>query len=198
VDFTLPLSPQTIIPTAPLYCDIGVPFVMGTTGGDRKLLEKMVMESKISAVIATNMSPEIVLFQQMLKFASESFPKALADHKLLIQESHQPTKKDISGTAIGLLDYFRALGMQIGEGDIIPERRPLVQEVVWGLRQQEINGHADHIYTILSPDGSVMLQFRHTVRGRQTYVDGALRAIRFLAKGIAGPGHVWSMADVLR
>ncbi|KAG2390571.1 4-hydroxy-tetrahydrodipicolinate reductase [Vigna angularis] len=40
---------------AELYCKAGVPFVMGTTGGDRDLLHKTVEDSKNHAVISPQM-----------------------------------------------------------------------------------------------------------------------------------------------
>ena len=38
-----------------LYCKTGVPFVMGTTSGDRDLLYKTVEEAKLYAVISPQM-----------------------------------------------------------------------------------------------------------------------------------------------
>lgn len=44
---------------AELYSKVGVPFVMGTTGGDRDLLHKTVEDSKIYAVISPQMGKQV-------------------------------------------------------------------------------------------------------------------------------------------
>lgn len=44
---------------AELYCKVGVPFVMGTTGGDRDLLHKTVEDSKVYAVISPQMGKQV-------------------------------------------------------------------------------------------------------------------------------------------
>lgn len=195
VDTTLPTAVNR---NAELYCAAKMPFVMLTTGGDRAKLVETVQKSDTYAVIATNMSVPVVMFQQMLKFVAGTFPGALKGFKLLIQESHQAAKKDVSGTAVGLLDYFKALGMPLTTDQIKPERDPVVQELGWGIPAGDLGGHGDHIYTMLSPDGSVLLQFQHRVLGRQTYVDGALRAIRFVVKHPNAQGRVFDMLDVLK
>jgi hypothetical protein len=42
-----------------LYSKVGVPFVMGTTGGDRDLLYKTVQDSKNYAVISPQMGKQV-------------------------------------------------------------------------------------------------------------------------------------------
>lgn len=44
---------------ADLYSKVGVPFVMGTTGGDRERLYKTVEDSKIYAVISPQMGKQV-------------------------------------------------------------------------------------------------------------------------------------------
>jgi len=46
---------------AELYCKVGVPFVMGTTGGDRDLLHKTVEDSKNYAVISPQMGKQVYI-----------------------------------------------------------------------------------------------------------------------------------------
>jgi len=60
VDFT---HPSAVNQNAKLYCDLGIPFVMGTTGGKRDELLKTVEESDTCAVIAPNMAKQIVGFK---------------------------------------------------------------------------------------------------------------------------------------
>jgi 4-hydroxy-tetrahydrodipicolinate reductase len=78
------------------------------------------------------------------------------------------------------------------------DREPLFQQTNLGVPKEYLKGHAFHTYTMLSPDGMVKLEFTHNVLGRSVYVDGALRAIRFLTKHKGEKGKVFSMVDVLR
>jgi len=48
------------VDNAELYGKVGVPFVMGTTGGDRTRLYKTVEESKIYAVISPQMGKQVL------------------------------------------------------------------------------------------------------------------------------------------
>ena len=193
VDFTMP---EAVNRNAKLYCDAGIPFIMGTTGGDRKKLVETVEQSNISAVIATNMAAPVVMFQAMIRSAAKAFPNALKGFKLVIRESHQSSKADVSGTAVSLLESFAALGMPLKKEDIIFERNPDVQQVEWNIPPQYLGGHGFHTYTMVSENGTVTLQFKHNVLGRSIYVDGVLKAIRFLA-GRKDKGRVFSMVDVL-
>lgn len=47
---------------AELYAKVGVPFVMGTTGGDRDRLYKTVADSNVYAVISPQMGKQVVKF----------------------------------------------------------------------------------------------------------------------------------------
>ncbi|MBW1822577.1 MAG: dihydrodipicolinate reductase, partial [Deltaproteobacteria bacterium] len=60
IDYT---HPTAVNSNAEFYCKNILPFVMGTTGGDRKFLEETVNSSSIAAVIAPNMAKQIVGFQ---------------------------------------------------------------------------------------------------------------------------------------
>ena len=75
-------------------------------------------------------------------------------------------------------------------------RDPAVQELM-GVPTEHLGGHGYHTYSLLSPDNMVLLQFTHNIQGRSVYVDGTLKAIRFLAKHKKEKGKVFSMVDVL-
>lgn len=195
VDFTMPTA---VNHNAELYCASKIPFVMGTTGGDRQKLFETVEKSDISAIIAPNMAIPVVIFQAMFHFAASNFPGALSGFKLTVVESHQASKPDPSGTAVNLLQFFATLGMPFAKEQIVMIRDPKVQELDLAIPYEYLGGHGYHTYRILSPDDTVMLEFRHNILGRNVYVDGALRAIRFLAGQGHRKGVVFSMADVLR
>jgi len=194
VDFT---HPNAVNGNALMYRNLGIPFVMGTTGGDREKLIKTVEGSGISAVIAANMAAPVVVLQEMIKFAAEKFPNAFEGFTLNIRESHQAAKKDPSGTAISLLPYFASLGIPLEKEQIEMLRDPDLQWQKLKIPGQHLSGHGYHTYTIASRDGTVVLEFKHNVLGRNVYVEGALKAIRFLARNLDVQGKVFSMSDVL-
>ena len=203
VDFTLPVVVERNVD---LYCDVGIPFVMGTTGGDRGALELAVKKSKISAVIAPNMAPQIVGFQAMMKFVAENFSGLFQDYELRIVESHQATKVDTSGTAKEMVRYFNPLGAKNGLGEefeekhIIKERDRGRQLAILGVDEDYLDGHAWHIYDLISPDRTTSFNFQHKVNGRQIYCNGVYQAINFLMRKIqeGSSGEVFSMIDVLK
>ena len=69
-----------------------------------------------------------------------------------------------------------------------------------GIPEQALDGHGWHNYRACSPSGDVVMEFSHNVNGRSVYVEGTMRALRFLdARVKAGEkGTVYSMIDVLK
>ncbi len=218
VDFTLP---QAVNENAKFYCENSIPFVMGTTGGDRELLEETVRSSKtISAVIGVNMAAQIVGFQAMMEYAAKNFPGLFSGYEVFVMESHQSNKADTSGTAkdiqekIGILtnrelskkpvetrcvgDIKSCLGY-IEEGVINKIRRPSDQ-ILMGVPVEHLSGHGWHSYALVSSDENIMFQFTHNVNGRAIYAQGAIDAVRFLIKRLnkEKKGKVFSMIDVLK
>jgi 4-hydroxy-tetrahydrodipicolinate reductase len=197
VDFTLPLA---VNDNAKFYCRHELPFVMGTTGGDRVMLEKEVCNASIPAVIAPNMAKQIVGFQAMMAYAAENFPGLFDGYSLEIRESHQQTKVDTSGTAKAMVTYFNKLGVNFAENDIIKIRDPEIQQHEWKIPEQYLNGHAWHTYTLDAPDKTARFQFSHNINGRDIYSWGTFDAILFLQKKIDDQikGNVFTMIDVLK
>lgn len=196
VDFT---HPSAVNSNAEFYCRNGLHFVMGTTGGDREALEETVRNSNIIAVIAPNMAKQIVAFQAMMKYASDTFPDAFKGYSLEITESHQKGKADTSGTAKAMIGYFNSLGIPFIKDQIRMIREPS-EQLDLGVPEEALTGHGWHNYTLKSEDGSVLFQFIHNVNGREVYADGTLSGIRFLAQKIESgeKGKAYSMIDVLR
>jgi 4-hydroxy-tetrahydrodipicolinate reductase len=197
VDFTLPMAANE---NAEFYCKHSLPFVMGTTGGDRGRLETTVSSSSTCAVIAPNMAKQIVGFQAMMEYAANNFPGLFEGYSLEIKESHQQTKVDTSGTAKAMVTYFNQLGLRFSENDIVKIRDPKIQQQELGIPKQYLNGHGWHTYTLTSGDGTVEFSFSHNVNGREIYSYGTMDAVLFLAQKIASgeKGKVYSMIDVLK
>jgi len=197
VDFT---HPTAVNENADFYCRRAIPFVMGTTGGDRQKLEEAIRSSRIAAVVAPNMAKQIVGFQAMMAYAADAFPGLFAGYELSIRESHQKGKADTSGTAKAMVDYFNRLGVPFPEEAIVKERDPAVQKEQWSIPEDYLSGHGWHTYRLVSSDGTVAFEFTHNVNGREVYARGTLDAVRFLDRRLAegAQGHMYSMIDVLK
>ena len=197
VDYT---HPSAVNSNAELYCNHGLPFVMGTTGGDRNLLEETVAASSIAAVIAPNMAKQIVGFQAMMAYGAKAFPNLFRSYSLQIKESHQKGKADTSGTAKAMVNYFNALGTPFGADKIVMERDPAAQKAEWGIPEEFLAGHGWHTYTLVSDDQTVRFEFSHNVNGREVYGRGTLDAVMYLSEKIkeGARGKVYTMIDVLK
>ncbi len=198
IDFT---HPTAVNDNAVFYTAHNIPFVMGTTGGDRKALEKTVAQSSIPAVIAPNMAKQIVGLQAMMEHAAKNFPDLFAGYSLEVVESHQQGKADTSGTAKAMVGYFNGMGIDFREDEICRIREPEIQQNEWQIPGEHLNGHAWHTYTLRSPDDSTLFAFTHNINGRQIYVEGTLDAVVFLHEKQNQPenkGRVFTMIDVLK
>lgn len=197
IDFT---HPAAVNDNAQFYCERSIPFVMGTTGGDREALVATVENSGIAAVIAPNMAKQIVGFQAMMAWAADTFPGLFDGYGITVRESHQKGKADTSGTARAMVGYFNRLGLKCSADEIEKERDPERQLNGWGIPEEHLAGHGWHTYTLTSQDQSVKFQFTHNVNGREIYGSGTIDAVIFLhqevQKGVKG--KVFSMMDVLK
>lgn len=118
VSISEPEQPKTLYPSADnakFYSNTGLPFVMGTTGGDREQVIRDVEASGVYAVVAPNMGKQIVAFQTMIEMMAERFPGCFAGYTLEVVESHQRTKVDTSGTAKAVVASFKKMGLDFEE-----------------------------------------------------------------------------------
>ncbi len=204
VDFT---HPSAVNGNAAFYAAERLPFVMGTTGGDRAALLRDTAAAGVYAVIAPNMCKQIVALQAALAKMAEDFPGAFAGYALDVVESHQATKADTSGTAKAVADTLSVLtGAPFDHADIARVREPQQQLAGGGAAHTGVSpvpaaalgGHAFHTYR-LAAEG-VEFQIRHNVSGRATYAEGTVDAVVFLARQVAGAAEqrLFNMMDVLR
>ena len=197
IDYT---HPSAVNDNAILYADNDLPFVMGTTGGDRAKLVEDVSTRNAFAVIAPNMGKQIVAMQAGLEEMANKFPSAFAGYKLTVTESHQSKKADTSGTAKAVISSL----MKLSDDDFDVEEdiamlRDDESSLAFGVSKEALNGHAFHTYTLTSPDGSVVFELKHNVEGRTVYAEGTADAVKFLATKVSSGvgGRVFSMIDVL-
>lgn len=197
VDYT---HPTAVNPNAEFYVEHGIPFVMGTTGGDREALEAVVNLSGVPAVIAPNMAKQIVGFQAMMEYAAKTFPGLFKDYTLDVRESHQQGKADTSGTAKAVVSCFNGLGLDFDPAEIRQIRDPEIQENQWGIPREHLGGHGWHTYTLRAKDGASLFEFTHNINGRDIYISGTFDAVLFLdkARREAGGGkRFYTMIDVM-
>lgn len=198
IDFTVP---DAVNPNAELYCQHRVPFVMGTTGGNREKLLDAVQQAKLFAVIAPQMGKQVVAFQAMMQHMAHAFPGAFEGYTLEVVESHQSTKVDTSGTAKAVVASLQQLGIQHFSVDDIQKVRTDAESTdKMGVPPEHLGGHAFHTYRLRSPDGTVGFEFQHNVCGRTIYADGSVDAALFLHESIQAGGEprVFNMIDVLQ
>ncbi|KAK4492666.1 hypothetical protein RD792_003486 [Penstemon davidsonii] len=197
VDYTVPSS---VNENAALYSKVGVPFVMGTTGGDRELLYKTVAASNVYAVISPQMGKQVVAFLAAMEIMAKQFPGAFSGYNLKVMESHQASKLDISGTSEAVISCFQKLGVSFELDQVEQIRDPKLQVEKVGVPEEHISGHAFHTYNLTSADGTVSFKFEHNVCGRSIYAEGTVDAVLFLAKKVSSNAdkRIYDMIDVLR
>lgn len=196
VDYT---HPSSVNSNADFYIEHDLPFVMGTTGGDRNKLINDVNNAKISCVIAPNMSKQIVALQLMLEDMQKRFTDLYKDYTLSVVESHQKTKADTSGTAKAIVDTFNKMGIDPISYDDINKIRTEEEQLEFGVPKDYLCGHAFHTYRLESPDKTLAFEFRHNLCGRNSYAQGTVDAVIFLAGHIKpkGQGKCFNMIDIL-
>ncbi|KAF7041744.1 hypothetical protein CFC21_051495 [Triticum aestivum] len=197
VDYT---APDSVNSNAELYCKLGVPFVMGTTGGDQQLLYKSVQDSENYALISPQMGKQVVAFLAAMETIAEQFPGAFSGYRLEVLESHQAGKLDTSGTGKAVIACFEKLGAVFDMERMVKIRDPEQQLYMVGVPEEHIEGHAFHLYHLTSPDDSVSFEFQHNVCGRSIYAEGSVDAAVFLYKKVQSmdPKRIYNMIDVLQ
>lgn len=196
IDYT---HPSAVNSNADFYVEQNLPFVMGTTGGDREKLMKGVNDANHFAVIAPNMAKQIVAMQAALEDLAKKFPGSFASYKIACRESHQKTKADTSGTAKAVIDSLTELTDDEFTYDDIEMIRDDAGAIEFGVPENAMNGHAFHRYTLTSADGTTQFALEHNVAGRTIYAEGTADAVKFLAGRLreGSEGKVYSMIDVL-
>lgn len=213
IDFTVPAAAEA---NARYYAEHGMSFVMGTTGADGNALSKSVSEGTHSAVIAPNMSKQIVALQAVVERAAKDFPGAFGGYKLETIESHQSSKLDTSGTAKAVVSSLVALADEEVWSKESPKALQAIDDIVrvrdadaqkdgaggrlGKVPEAALPGHAYHTYSLTSPDETVRFELRHNVDGRSTYAEGVADAAVFLAAQLAkgSTQRLFDMIDVLK
>jgi 4-hydroxy-tetrahydrodipicolinate reductase len=196
IDYT---HPSAVNSNAEFYVEQKLPFVMGTTGGDREKLVNGVNDAKHFAVIAPNMAKQIVAMQAALEDLADKFPGAFTSYTIKCRESHQKTKADTSGTAKAVIHSLKKLSDDDFTYDDIEMIRDDQEALDFGVPEDALNGHAFHRYTLTSADSTTQFALEHNVAGRTIYAEGTADAVKFLAGRLReeAEGKVYTMINVL-
>ena len=179
VDFT---QPKSIYENA-LYClNNGINIVIGTTGlSDEEIaeLKNLSQKTDLGCLIAPNFSTGAVLMMKFAQMASKYFNNAE------IIELHHNQKKDApSGTAV------KTALMMAGENTNFTAGNCQEVETIKGARGANSYNNI-HIHSVRMPGyiasqevlfgaNGQILTIRHDSMNRECYMDGVLRAVRFV------------------
>jgi 4-hydroxy-tetrahydrodipicolinate reductase len=192
VDFT---RPEGTMANLAACRELGVQLVIGTTGfSDSQKAEIAAAAKDIAIVMAPNMSVGVNVTFKLLEMAAKALSTG---YDIEIIEAHHRHKVDApSGTALKMGEVIaEALGRDLktcavyGREGITGERDPSTIGFA-AIRGGDIVG--DH--TVLFAGTGERIEISHKSASRESYAQGALRAVRFLANQRAG---LFDMFDVL-
>ena len=192
IDFSLP---DSVIQTAVICAEYGVPMVTGVTGLSAEQQDRLTQASvKIPLVYAPNMSVGVNL---MFKVVGQVASVLGDSFDVEIVETHHRFKKDApSGTAKRLAEIVaqslvRDLEKEAcyGRKGITGERNPR-QIAVHALRAGDVVGEHTVVFGALGE----RFEVTHKAHSRDTFARGSVVAARFASS--AKPG-IYDMQDVL-
>ena len=179
VDFT---QPKSIYENA-LYClNNGINIVIGTTGlSDEEIneLKNLSQKNGLGCLIAPNFSTGAVLMMKFAQMASKYF-----DNAEIIELHHNQKKDAPSGTAV------KTALMMAGENTNFVAGNCAEVETIKGARGANSYNNI-HIHSVRIPGyiasqevlfgaNGQILTIRHDSMNRECYMDGVLRAVRFV------------------
>ena len=192
IDFT---RPEGTLAHLQVCRELGVNAVIGTTGfSDEQKAEIAEIARSIAIMMAPNMSVGVNVTLKLLELAGKALSTG---YDIEIIEAHHRHKVDApSGTALKMGEVIaQAQGRQLSDcavyarHGITGERDPSSIGFAT-VRGGDIVG--DH--TVLFAGTGERIEITHKSSSRETYAQGSLRAVRFLAGRSAG---LYDMFDVL-
>ena len=179
VDFTQPKSIYENV----LYClNNGINIVIGTTGlSDEEIdeLKNLAQKTGLGCLIAPNFSTGAVLMMKFAQMASKYF-----DNAEIIELHHNQKKDAPSGTAV------KTALMMAGENTNFTTGNCQEVETIKGARGANSYNNI-HIHSVRMPGyiasqevifgaSGQILTIRHDSMNRECYMDGVLRAVRYV------------------
>lgn len=176
VDFSLPAATDEVLAAALLHHK---PLVCGVSGLNESQMQNLAGAARgVPVVYDRNMSLGIAVLQRAVKDAAAALGPEFA---IEISETHHIHKKDApSGTALKL-------------GEAIAQARGEADTGALHFESQRV-GEVPGDHEVVMRSSTERLNFGHSVTTRQVFVDGALRAMRWI---VDQPPGFYSMSDVL-
>jgi 4-hydroxy-tetrahydrodipicolinate reductase len=192
IDFT---APTAAVARAGEAAKRGTAVLIGTTGLNDFQRQKLnECSKKVPTLVAANMSVGVNL---IFRIAAEIAATLGEEYDIEIIEAHHRYKKDApSGTALSLAEEIAAAtGRRLADHAVygrhgISGERSSREIGIHSIRAGDIVGEHTVIFSTLGE----RIELIHRAHTRDTFVRGALRAVRFLAKQEPG---MYSMRDVL-
>lgn len=194
IDFTIAEAAVANIKTT---AECGINVVVGTTGfsdEQMKEMEEAIENNTVRAVIAPNMAVGVNVFFKVLK----DLAPILEDYDVEIIEAHHKHKADApSGTAVRAFEIIaEELNRDKNQAGVYGRKG-----MVGARTPEEIGMHAvrggdivgDHI-VLFAGDGE-RLEIVHRAGSRQAFVNGVMKAVRYVVN--AEEGKISDMGDVL-
>ncbi len=189
IDFSVPKATFNVLEYAK---NKKIPIVIATTGFSKEEIQKIEETSKeIPIFRSANMSLDINLMAKILKEVA----KVLSNTDIEIIETHHNRKIDSpSGTAILLADAINEVLEEKKEYDFnrMQKREPRKKSEIGfsSIRGGNIVGE----HTVAFFGENETLEIKHTSYSRQVFVEGAIKAARFL---ITKENGLYDMNDLI-
>jgi len=171
---------------AQMYFENRIPFVMGSTGADYDLIQRLAEETQTPCVAYPNMDIRIVTWMAGIVYMAENYPGAFEGAQIDLSETHQQDKSDTSGTMKKMLVNLGALvRRELTKDDILSIRDPIVQAKILQVPNEWIGWHAYHFIKVYNThdgveDSEKLIFKRH---GGDCYRRGTMKALDFLIEG---------------
>jgi 4-hydroxy-tetrahydrodipicolinate reductase len=192
IDFT---RPEGTMAHLALCRELGVNMVIGTTGLSPEQLDEISLAAEhIGIMLAPNMSLGVNVTLKLLEMAAKALPSG---YDIEIIETHHRHKVDApSGTALKMGEVIAN-----AQGRDLKGSAVFAREGITGARDPQTIGFSairggdivgDH--TVMFAGIGERIEITHKSSSRESYAEGALRAVRFLANHKPG---LYDMFDVL-
>lgn len=193
IDFT---QPKTIYENALFCLNNGINIVIGTTGlNDEQIgaLKELAEKNSLGCLIAPNFSTGAVLMMKFAQMASKYF-----DNAEIIELHHNQKKDAPSGTAV------KTALMMAGENTNFTTGNCAEVETIKGARGAKSYNNI-HIHSVRMPgyiasqevifgSNGQILTVRHDSMNRECYMDGVLRATRYVCEN---KNFVYGLENIL-
>ena len=192
IDFT---RPEGTLAHLQVCTELGVKLVIGTTGFSEA--EKQTLAEgaqKVAVMLAPNMSVGVNVTLKLLEMAAKALSTG---YDIEIIEAHHRHKVDApSGTALKMGEVIaQALGRDLNDCAVYERHGHTGERDPSSIGFATVRGGdivGDH--TVLFAGTGERIEITHKSSSRETYAQGSLRAVRFLAQKSHG---MFDMFDVL-